>query len=72
MLSTEVQMDSVFYNNKMFVLNQNKNEATAKINKVIYGTKEKPVTAKLYYTKNKRVYVIKVVRIKNLEPLYMP
>lgn len=71
-LSTEIQMDSVLYNNKMFVLSHSKNEASAKINKVLYGTKEKSVTAKLYYTQNKRVYFKKVVRIKNLEPLYMP
>ena len=71
-LSPEIQMDSVTYNNKTYILSQKTNQASAKINKVLYGTKEKSVTAKLYYTQNKRVYFKKVVRIKNLEPLYMP
>lgn len=71
-LSTEIQMDSVLYNNKMFVLSHSKNEASARINKVLYSTKEKTVAATLYYTQNKKVYFKKVVRIKNLEPLYMP
>ena len=72
LLSTDIQMDSVLYNNRVFVLSQNKNEAIARIDKVLYDSKEKVVSATVYYTQNKRVYFKKVVRIKNLEPLYMP
>ena len=71
-LPDDIQMDSVLYNNRVFVLSQNKNEATARINKVLYGSKERDVSATVYFTQSKKVYFKKVFRIKNLEPLYMP
>lgn len=71
-LSPEIQMDSVTYNNKTYALSQKTNQASAKINKVLYDSKDKVASAVIYFTKKDKVYFKKVLRIKNLEPLYMP